>query len=124
MSQSLATLPLLVVFCHHQWIQLFESVSRGLKSALLLQRSIYTPFLKYPVLHEFKEKHGVALGLSYKNRDSAFHFVHYIAKSQRQVFHLDLSHVTSTVHWSADKGRLRVSCLWSPYAKQMIHCWK
>ena len=28
------------------------------------------PFLKYPVVHELEERHGVDLGLIYKNRNS------------------------------------------------------
>ena len=47
----------------------------------------HMPFLKYPAIHELEERHGVELGLTYKNRDSARNFVRYIAESQRQEFH-------------------------------------
>ena len=42
-------------------------------------------FLKYPAIHELEERHGVDLGATYKNGDSARNFVHYIAESQRQI---------------------------------------
>lgn len=40
MSQSLATAPSLVVFCDHQWIQLWGSESRSLILAFFLQKNI------------------------------------------------------------------------------------
>ena len=40
-------------------------------------------FSKYPAVHDLEAKHGVDLGTSYKNRDSARNFVHYIAESQK-----------------------------------------
>ena len=43
-------------------------------------------FHKYPVLHALEERHGVDLGFSYKTKDSAKRFTHYIAESQRQSF--------------------------------------
>ncbi len=44
----------------------------------------HIPFMKYPAIHELEEKHGVDLGITYKNRDSAQKFVHYIADCQRK----------------------------------------
>ena len=41
-------------------------------------------FHKYPPLHALEERHGVDLGFSYKTKDSARKFTHYIAKSQQQ----------------------------------------
>ncbi len=49
------------------------------------------PFTKYPALHELEQRHGVDLGQAYQTRESARSFVHYIAESQRQQFHLSLS---------------------------------
>ena len=44
------------------------------------------PFTKYTSLHNLQELHGVDLGSSYKTNDCAQAFIHYIAKSQRQLF--------------------------------------
>ena len=43
------------------------------------------------MLHELEERHGVDLGQSYKTKDSAKNFTHYIAESQRQQFICSLS---------------------------------
>ena len=43
-------------------------------------------FHKYPSLHALEERHCVDLGFSYKTKDSAKTFTHYIAESQRQSF--------------------------------------
>ena len=51
--------------------------------SFLLAKEHNIPFLKYPAIHELEERHGVDLGATYKNRDSARNFVHYIAESQR-----------------------------------------
>ena len=51
----------------------------------------HIPFLKYPVIHKLEERHGVDLGATYKNRDSACNFVHYIAESQRQQLRVGLA---------------------------------
>ena len=52
-------------------------------------------FRKYPALHELEVRHGVDLGESYKTKDSAKIFTHYIAESQRQGFF----HSLSTAHF-------------------------
>ena len=67
----------------------------------------HIPFLKYPAIHELEERHGVDLGPTYKNRDSARNFVHYIAESQRRQLHVSLAscHFCSVLmDGSADKG--------------------
>ena len=38
----------------------------------------HIPFSKYPAILALEEKHGVDLGTTYNNRDSAGNFVHYI----------------------------------------------
>ena len=43
-------------------------------------------FQKYPTLHDLEAHHGVDLGTSYKTKDSAKKFTHYIAMAQRQQF--------------------------------------
>ena len=43
-------------------------------------------FHKYPSLHALEERHCVDLGFSYKTKDSAKTFTHYIAESQQQSF--------------------------------------
>ena len=53
--------------------------------------------------------HGVDLGQTYRNCDSACNFVHYIAESQRQDFHHQLSscHFYSMLmDGSVDKGQV------------------
>ena len=56
-----------------------------------------------------EERYGVDLGSTYKNRDSARNFIHYIAESQRQQLRSKLS----TCHFfsmlmdgSTDKGKV------------------
>ena len=64
-------------------------------------------FLKYLAIHELQVRDGVDLGLIYKNRDSSHNFVYYIAKNQRQWFHVTLSscHFYSVLmDSSTDKG--------------------
>ena len=56
---------------------------------LLAKESL--PFTKYPTIHELREQHRIELGFSYKKRESAHNFAHYIAESQRQEFHQMLS---------------------------------
>ena len=70
----------------------------------------HLPFTKYPAIHELEEMHGVDLGQTYRNRDSACNFVHYIAESQRQE---DFHHQLSSCHFysllmdgSVDKGQV------------------
>lgn len=43
-------------------------------------------FCKYPVLQELEARHGVDLGQSFKTKDSAENFMHYIVENQRQQF--------------------------------------
>ena len=66
-------------------------------------------FTKYKAIHELEERHGIDLGATYKNRDSARNFVHYIAESQRQQLLASLSscHFYSILmDGSVDKGRV------------------
>ena len=70
----------------------------------------HIPFMKYPTVHEMEERHGVDLGSTYKNRDYAHNFVHYIAESQRQQLHsnLALCHFYSILmDGSMDKGQVK-----------------
>jgi hypothetical protein len=58
------------------------------------------------MIHELEE---VDFGLTYKNRDAPRNSVHYIAETQRQQFHYDLSsrHFYSILmDGSTDKGRI------------------
>jgi len=60
-------------------------------------------------IHELEERHGVDLGSTYKNRDSARTFVHYIAESQRQQFHASLTSYnfcSVLMDTSTDKGHV------------------
>ena len=41
-------------------------------------------YAEYTALHELEVRHGVQLGQSYKTKDSANEFSHYIAEGQRQ----------------------------------------
>ena len=69
----------------------------------------HIPFLKYPTIHELEERHGLDLGVTYKNRDSARNFVHYIAESQRWQMRASLAscHFFSVLmDGSTDKGRV------------------
>lgn len=59
-----------------------EQVQKKFDISFVLAKE-HIPFTKYPALHELEERHGVVLGPTYKNRDSARNFVHYIAESQR-----------------------------------------
>ena len=85
-----------------------ERVKKKFEISFVLAKE-HIPFSKYPAIHELEERHGVDLGLTYKNRDSARNFVHYIAESQKREFHLSLSscHFYSLLmDGSADKGRV------------------
>ena len=56
-----------------------------------------------------EERHGVDLGPTYKNRDCAHNFVHYIAESQRRQLHVSLAlcnFYSVLMDGSADKGRV------------------
>ena len=57
----------------------------------MILAKVYIPFLKYPAIHESEERHKANLGTTYKNKDFARNFVHYIAESQRQQFHISLA---------------------------------
>ena len=74
--------------------------------SLVLEKE-HIPFLKYPAIHDLEESHGVDLGSTYKNRDSAHSFVHYIAESQRQQFHASLKLCSVLMDASTDKGACR-----------------
>ena len=85
-----------------------ERVQKKFDISFVLAKE-HIPFTKYPALHELEEKHGVVLGLTYKNRDSARNFVHYIAESQRRQLQVSLAscHFYSVLmDGSADKGRV------------------
>ena len=43
-------------------------------------------FRKYPTLHDLEAHHGVDLGTSYKTKDSAKNFTHYITSAVFSVF--------------------------------------
>ena len=87
-----------------------ERVKRKFDISFLIAKE-HVPFTKYAAIHDLEERHGVDLGLAYKNRDSAANFVHFIAESQRQHFYDTLR--TSRCHFysvlmdgSTDKGRI------------------
>ena len=69
----------------------------------------HVPFSKYTAIHNLEERHGVDLGATYKNQDSARNFIHYIAESQRQQLQVSLAshHFYSVLmDGSTDKGRV------------------
>ena len=85
-----------------------ERVKRKFDISFILAKE-HIPFLKYSAIHELEDRHGVDLGQTYKNRDSAHNFVHYIAEAQRQQFTSSLAscHFYSVLmDGSADKGRV------------------
>ena len=70
-----------------------ERVKRKFDISMVLAKE-HIPSLTYPAIHDSEERHGVDLGSTYKNRDSAHNFVHYIVESQRQQFHASLKRFT------------------------------
>ena len=87
--------------------------------------------MKYAAMHDLKERHGVDLGLAYKNRDSAANFVHFIAESQRQYDTLRISgcHFYSVLmDGSTDKGRIEnellviISCKKDDALQEVFSC--
>lgn len=85
-----------------------EQIKRKFEISFVLAKE-HIPFLKYPAIHDLEERHGVDLGTTYKNRDSARNFVHYIAESQRQHLYTTLAsrHFYSILmDSSTDKGRV------------------
>ena len=57
------------------------------------------PYTKYPSIHEFLERHGVELGFSYKTRESAHNFTHYIAEKNFNFY-------SFLMDGSTDKGKV------------------
>ena len=85
-----------------------ERVKKKFELSFVLAKE-HIPFTKYPALHELEEKHGVDLGTTYKNRDSAKTFTHYIAESQRKQDQDDLKSCpfySVLMDGSTDKGRV------------------
>ena len=85
-----------------------ERVKKKFEISFVLAKE-HIPFTKYTAIHELEERHGIDLGATYKNRDSARNFVHYIAESQRQQLLISLSscHFYSILmDGSVDKGRV------------------
>ena len=85
-----------------------ERVKKKFEISFVLAKE-HIPFTKYTAIHELEERHGIDLGATYKNRDSARNFVHYIAESQRQQLLTSLSscHFYSILmDGSVDKGRV------------------
>ena len=85
-----------------------EQIKKKFEISFVLAKE-HIPFLKYPAIHDLEERHGVDLGTTYKNRDSARNFVHYIAESQRQHLYTTLasSHFYSILmDSSTDKGQV------------------
>ena len=60
-----------------------ERVKKKIDTSYVLAKE-HRFFLEYAAIHELEERYGVDLGSTYKNRDSAHNFIHYIAESQRQ----------------------------------------
>ena len=54
-----------------------ERVKKKFDISFVLAKE-HIPFTKYPAIHQLEERHGVDLGVAYKNRDSAQNFTHYI----------------------------------------------
>ena len=85
-----------------------ERVKKKFEISFVLAKE-HIPFTKYTAIHELEERHGIDLGATYKDRDSARNFVHYIAESQRQQLLTSLSscHFYSILmDGSVDKGRV------------------
>ena len=85
-----------------------ERVKKKFDISFVLAKE-HMPFMKYPAIHQVEEKHGVDLGATYKNRDAAHNFTHYIAESQRRQLKASLGtcHFYSVLmDGSTDKGRV------------------
>ena len=85
-----------------------EQIKRQFEISFVLAKE-HIPFLKYPAIHDLEERHGVDLGITYKNRDTARNFIHYIAESQRKHLYTTLasSHFYSIlINSSTDNGRV------------------
>jgi len=85
-----------------------EQIRRKFEISFVLAKE-HIPFSKYPAILALEEKHGVDLGTTYNNRDSARNFVHCIAESQRKLFYakLESCHFYSMLmDSSTDKGRV------------------
>ena len=85
-----------------------EQVKRKFDISFVIAKE-HLPFSKYPAIHDLEAKHGVDLGTSYKNHDSARNFVHYNPESQRQ----SLKHSLESCNFfrvlmdgSTDKGKV------------------
>ena len=72
MSQSPATALSLKVFLSSASMDpaVRERVKKKFDISFVLAEE-HIPFLKFPAIHELEERHGVDLGPTYKNRDSA-----------------------------------------------------
>ena len=102
-----------------------------LRGSLTSAAKEHVSFMKYAAMHDLKERHGVDLGLAYKNRDSAANFVHFIAESQRQYDTLRISgcHFYSVLmDGSTDKGRIEnellviISCKKDDALQEVFSC--
>ena len=78
-------------------------------------------FQKYLTLHNLKVHHGVDLGTSYKTKDSAKNFTHYITIVQRQQFFQSLQGVSFysfIVDGSTDAGRIEDEIVMMMFCKR------
>ena len=85
-----------------------DQMKRKLEISFVLAKE-HIPFTKYPAIHDFEERHGVDLGSTYKNRDSAPNFIHFIAESQRQCLYATLGSTnlySILMDGSTDKGQI------------------
>ena len=78
-------------------------------------------FWKYPTLHDLEAHHGVDLGTSYKTKDLAKNFTHYIAMAQRQQFFQSLQAInfySFIVDGSTDVGRIEDELVMMMFCKR------
>ena len=61
------------------------------------------PFTKYPAIHDLLERHGVQLGFSYKTRESAHSFAHFIAESLKSYQSLKKLSLQDPLQWPTVK---------------------
>ena len=92
-----------------------EQIKKKFEVSFVIAKE-HIPFSKYSAILALEEKHGVDLGTTHNNRDSARNFMHYIAESQRKLWYakLESCHFYSysvLMDSSTDKGGLRMSCL-------------
>jgi len=103
-----------------------EQIKRKFEVSFVIAKE-HIPFSKYPAILALEEKHGVDLGTTYNNRDSAHNIAHYIAESQQKLLYAKLKscHLYSVlIDSSTDKGRVENELFVILFCeKDDFYCW-